>query len=91
MIHVRGFVMCDMCGMCDMCVFECQSVLNSNKRGHAAGVTTTFIVMVAGSASIFDVVSFRFLQSYHLSVASMTFYSAHVSVDPTVVVRVTLD
>ena len=57
--------LCGVCGVCDMCVFECQSVVNSNKRGHAAGVTLSF-VKVARSVSILDVLSFRFRQSYHL-------------------------
>ena len=48
-----------------MCVCSNVSVVNSNKRGRAAGVTMSF-VKVAGSVSIFDVASFRFTQSYHL-------------------------
>ena len=72
MRHVRGFVVCVtcVCVVCVVCVtcvcvFECQSVVNSNKRGHAAGATASF-AKVAGSVSIFDVVSLRFRQSYHL-------------------------
>ena len=35
--------MCDMCGVCDVCVSECQSVVNSNKRRHAAVATMSFV------------------------------------------------
>ena len=71
MRHVRGFVVCNMCGMCELCEFECQSVVNSNTRGHSAGVTMSFvqmsprllqmlIVFHGGSVPNFDVVSFGF-------------------------------
>ena len=77
--------------------FECRSAVNSNKRGQAAGVTMNLvlvakcllqmlIVLHGGSVPIFDVVSFRLRQSYH----SLS-HSAHMSVDPTVAVRITLD
>ena len=80
-------------GVCDMCVFECQSVVNF-KRGDAVGSKYEFregsqssprllqmlIVFHCGSVPIVDAV-----------VASVSFYPAHVSADPTVAVRVTLD
>ena len=64
-------VVCVVCVTCVVCVFECQSVVNSNKRGHAAGVTEIFvkvakmsqrlsqmlIVFHCGSVRIFDVSS----------------------------------
>ena len=64
------------CGIFDMCLFECQSVVNSNQLEQA--LSNFHFVKVAGSVSIF-VVSFRFRQCYHLYVASLSFYSTHVS------------
>ena len=60
-------------------VAKCLHVCSSVDRFHG------------GSVLIFDVVSFRFRQSYHFAFASLSFYSAHVSVDPTVAVRITLN
>ena len=44
-----------------------------------------------GSVPILDVVSFQVQTELSFVVASLSFHSAHVSVDPTVVARVMLD
>ena len=49
------------------------------------------IVFHGGSVPIFDVVSFQVQTEFSFAVASLSFFSAHVSVDPTGIVRVMLD
>ena len=41
--HNCDLVVCDVSAMCATCVFECQSVVNSHKCEHAAGVTMGFV------------------------------------------------
>ena len=49
------------------------------------------VVVHGGSVPIFDVVSFQLQTDLSFVVASLSFESAHVSVDPAVVARVMLD